>query len=304
MTVENPHPLFIQQLSLAPSGEWTPQCHGWILVRVTEGLGYCIQRGNACELNIGDGFMSPSSAKMLVRASQLGPLHLQFVRIDPDLFAGLLTVAEWLKLAALQRRSPGLSFFKAGEMTGQKFARLAEQSGAEGPSVRCAWLQLWAKGVERLFAGDTSLPEPDNNKLRRQLRQLVGRMPEIELFRHSLSDLARQLECSERHFSRLFSEEFGVPFRSHQIELRLQHACQLLMDPKEKIAGIAMDSGYRHLGLFNATFKRRFGVTPSEWRRQVQMNLASDRAGCRVSSSKLTRLISRGSSPMYNPDND
>jgi hypothetical protein len=26
------------------------------------------------------------------------------------------------------------------------------------------------------------------------------------------------------------------------------------------------ESGYRHLGLFNAMFKRRFGMTPSEWR--------------------------------------
>ena len=272
MTVANPHPLFIHPLSLPPSGEWSPQGQGWILVRVTAGLAYCIQKENACELNVGDGFMSPASAAVFVRASQLGTVHLQFVRIEPELFAGLLTVAEWGKLAAVQRHSPGISFFKAGEMTGQKFARLAEQAGAEGPSVRCAWLQLWAKGIEQMFAGDASPAPPDHNKLRLRLRQLVGRMPEIELFRHSLSDLARQLECSERHFSRLFSEEFGVPFRSHQIDLRLQHACQLLADPEKKIAGIAVDSGYQHLGLFNATFKRRFGVTPSEWRRQTKKN--------------------------------
>ena len=29
-----------------------------------------------------------------------------------------------------------------------------------------------------------------------------------------------------------------------------------------------MDSGYRHLGLFNAMFKRRFNMTPTEYRRQ------------------------------------
>ena len=243
-----------------------------MLVRVTAGLAYCLQQGNARELNVGDGFMAPASAKVLVRASQLGAVHLQLVRIEPDLFAGLLTVAEWGKLAALHHRSPGISFFKAGEMTGQKFARLAEQAGAEGPSVRCAWLQLWAKGIEQLFASDPAPAPPDQNKLRLRLRQLVGRMPEIELFRHSLSDLARQLECSERHFSRLFSEEFGVSFRSHQIELRLQHACQLLADPERKIAGIALDSGYQHIGLFNATFKSRFGMTPSEWRQQTLAN--------------------------------
>lgn len=272
MTAASPHPLFIHQVSLPPSDEWVPHCHGWILVRVAEGLAYCLQKGTACELNVGDGFMSPATAKVLVRASQLGAVRLQFVRIEPELFAGLLTVAEWLKLASMERRASDISFFKAGEMTGQKFTRLAEQAGAEGPSVRCAWLQLWAKGIERLFAGDKSPSEPDNNKLHLRLRQLVGQMPEIELFRYSLSDLARQLECSERHFSRLFSEEFGVSFRSHQIELRLQHACQLLADPAKKIAGIAMDSGYQHLGLFNATFKKRFGVTPSEWRRQARKN--------------------------------
>ena len=141
--------------------------------------------------------------------------------------------------------------------------------------MRCAWLQLWAKGIERLFAGDTTPPPSDNNKLRQRLRQLVGQMPEIELFRYSLSDLSRQLECSERHFSRLFSEEFGVSFRRHQIDLRLQHACQLLANPQKKIAGIAMDSGYQHLGLFNATFKSRFGMTPSEWRRRAKKNQTS-----------------------------
>ena len=247
MVAENPHPLFIQQLDLPPSAEWCPQYHGWTLARVAEGFGYCIQKENARELNPGDGFISSSNTGMLVRASQLGPIHLQFVRIEPGFINGLLTVAEWLKLEAVQRHSPGISFFKAGEMTGQKFARLVEQTGAEGPSVRCAWLQIWAKGIERLFAGDAPPVRPDNNKLRLRLRQLMGQMPEIEFFRHSLSDLARQLECSERHFSRLFSEEFGVSFRTHQIDLRLRHACQLLADPEKKISGIAMDLSLIHI---------------------------------------------------------
>jgi AraC-like DNA-binding protein len=30
---------------------------------------------------------------------------------------------------------------------------------------------------------------------------------------------------------------------------------------------VALDSGYRSVSLFNTLFKRRFGVSPSEWRR-------------------------------------
>jgi AraC-like DNA-binding protein len=104
---------------------------------------------------------------------------------------------------------------------------------------------------------------------------MVGKIPEMDLARYAVADLAGQLHCSERHFSRLFREEFGVPFRNHQIELKLQHARQLLLESNIKIASIAGTSGYRHLGLFNNAFKKRFGVTPSEWRRQ---NLNSDTA--------------------------
>jgi len=48
----------------------------------------------------------------------------------------------------------------------------------------------------------------------------------------------------------------------------------LLADSNAKIINIAYDSGCRHLGLFNAMFKKRFGLTPVEWRRQsVHKNL-------------------------------
>jgi hemolysin activation/secretion protein/AraC-like DNA-binding protein len=83
-----------------------------------------------------------------------------------------------------------------------------------------------------------------------------------------LTELAGQLHCSKRHFSRIFSEEFHIPLRARQTELRLQRARQLLLESDAKIINVAFESGYRHLGLFNAMFKKRFGVTPSQWRRQ------------------------------------
>jgi len=96
----------------------------------------------------------------------------------------------------------------------------------------------------------------------------VGKMSEAELAVRSLTQLAADLHCSERHFSRLFREEFNISLRARQTELRLQRARQLLAESDAKIINVAYESGYRHLGLFNAMFKRRFGVTPSHWRQQ------------------------------------
>src|SRR5262249_27216219 len=101
-----------------------------------------------------------------------------------------------------------------------------------------------------------------------RLRELVGQIGEAELLEHSTEGLARLLCCSERHLSRLFREEFGVSLRTKQTELRLRKAKRLLAETDAKVINVALESGYRHLGLFNLMFKRRFGVTPTQWRNQ------------------------------------
>ena len=35
-----------------------------------------------------------------------------------------------------------------------------------------------------------------------------------------------------------------------------------------RLSAVAHAAGYRHLGLFNMMFKKRFGTTPGQWRRQ------------------------------------
>ncbi len=254
---------------MPPSAEWIPRNQGWLMARVAEGTGYWLQHGaDTRQLTAGDGLMVLRNTNGTVRASQLGPVKLQFFTVQPQYLNGLLTVTEWHQLEVVPRNpSPPVSLFTAGEPLGQKFTRLSEQSHTERLAMRCTLLQFWASAV----AGWLASPAPASaggNKLRDHFRELVSQMTEAELSEFSLTDLAKQLHCSERHFSRLFRDEFGVPFRARQIELRLQRAQHLLADSSAKIINVAYESGYRHLGLFNAMFKKRFGLTPSEWRQQ------------------------------------
>ena len=253
--------LILQELTLRPSGEWTPPERGWVVARVAEGVGYWLPGGSARELNVGDGFVAAFNANTIVRASQLGPLKLQFFTVQPQYLSGLLTMTEWHQLESTSENPlTRVSFFTASEPFGEKFARIAAQTSTDGLTMRCALLQLWTGAVTSLI-GPLSA-SAGSNKLRERFRQLVGQMPEARLSECSMSGLAEQLHCSERHFSRLFREEFGVTFRARQAELRLQHARQLLASSDAKIINVAYDSGYRHLGLFNSMFKKRFGITP------------------------------------------
>jgi len=258
--------LILQELILRPAGEWTP-AGGWAVVRVVEGAGYCLQTGTAREINAGDAVIAGSHAAAVFRASQLGLLKLQFFLILPQYLNGLLTVTEWRQLEdASSQAATRLLYFAADDPMAQKFTRIVAQSPRDGLAARAMFLQLWAAGVTRLLP--VSVASPTTANLLGHFREFVGKMLEADLAVRSLTELSEQLHCSKRHFSRLFRREFGVSLHTHQTELRLQRARQLLADADAKIINVAYDSGYRHLGLFNAMFKKRFGLTPSEWRHQ------------------------------------
>jgi hemolysin activation/secretion protein/AraC-like DNA-binding protein len=258
--------LVLQEISLRPSGEWTPG-GGWTVVRAAEGAGYCLQTGTARELNAGDMVVVGPQVPVVFRASQLGVFKLEYFQVLPQCLNGLLTVTEWRQLEDKSGETAmRLRHFAASDPAAQKFTRLAAQPQRDGLAARSALLQLWAACVTSLLPAAGLAATASN--LRERFRQFVGKMSEAELAVRPLTQLAEELHCSERHFSRLFREEFSVSLRARQTELRLQRARQLLAESDAKIINVAFESGYRHLGLFNAMFKRRFGVTPSQWRHQ------------------------------------
>jgi AraC-like DNA-binding protein len=266
--------LILQRAVLSPGGEWSPPTQGWVVAWVGNGVGYWMHGGQARELKDGDGFVVSGNQKMVVRASQLGILNLEYYLLQPPLLNGLLTVTEENKLVQVTSKSQvSVVFFTASDVLGQKIFRLIHQPQLGSLPSRAALVQFWAEAVAGLLLPQ-SLKEEGEGKLelRQQFLQLVTQMPNAELSRLSLSQLAGMLGCSDRHFRRIYLREFGVSLRVWQKESRLRRASQLLTDTNDKISTIAIESGYRNLGLFNAMFKRRFGFTPSAWR---QRNLAS-----------------------------
>jgi AraC-like DNA-binding protein len=89
-----------------------------------------------------------------------------------------------------------------------------------------------------------------------------------QLLSLSVGELAVKFGCSRRHLNRLFHQFFGYSVAALRMEMRLLKAISLLRDTSEKIINVAEKCGFNHLGLFNTCFKRRFGISPGEWRKQ------------------------------------
>jgi AraC-like DNA-binding protein len=269
--------LILQSAVLSPGEEWVPPAQGWVVAWAGEGAGYWMHGGQVRELQMGGGFVASGKQNMVVRASQLGILKLEFYLLQPPLLHGLLTVTEENKLVQVAGRSQvSAVFFTAADALGRKIFRLVHQPQLGSLSARAALVQFWAQAVAGLLPQSLTDESGDKLELRKRFHQMVTQMPNAELARLSLSQLAGMLGCSERHFRRLYLQEFGVSLRVWQIESRLQRASQLLKDTSDKISSIATESGYRHLGLFNHMFKRRFGLTPSAWRQRNLSLLAPE----------------------------
>jgi AraC family transcriptional regulator of adaptative response / DNA-3-methyladenine glycosylase II len=87
---------------------------------------------------------------------------------------------------------------------------------------------------------------------------------------NGLEGIASLLGISDRHLRRAFGAEFGVsPVKFAQTQ-RLLLAKRLLTDTRLPVTEVAYASGFRSLRRFNALFKQRYRLQPSQLRRRTR----------------------------------
>jgi AraC-like DNA-binding protein len=95
--------------------------------------------------------------------------------------------------------------------------------------------------------------------------QVLQRLTDTDL---TTGSVAQRAGLTPKQVQRLFATT-GVTFAEFVLERRLLLARRLLSGAggrREKIGAIAHDAGFGDLSYFNRSFRRRFGMTPSEWR--------------------------------------
>ncbi len=270
--------LSCHQTTLARGGRWSAPADGWVLAQATNGIAYWRHAAGDFEIPDGAVVLAAPGSDAGILASQMGPVTARWSSVRLDHLAGLLSHGERQRLETIAATRPKARLFAPESTTAQEFGRIFDPTPADHFLLRCRMIRLVAESLAETFAGKSPAAEIADDA-RKRVRQWLARHPEAELVEHSIDDLARETGCSVRHFSRLFREETGHSFRARQTELRLIRARELLRESNAKIIQIALESGYRHLGLFNALFKRRFGMTPTDWRRQALESRTRRRGG-------------------------
>ena len=81
----------------------------------------------------------------------------------------------------------------------------------------------------------------------------------------AIEALARRVLASRRQLQRVFTDA-GTTVRAELRAVRMQRAAQLLVDSSLPVREVASVVGYRQPAHFADAFRRRYGVTPSQYR--------------------------------------
>jgi AraC family transcriptional regulator of arabinose operon len=82
----------------------------------------------------------------------------------------------------------------------------------------------------------------------------------------TVEQFADELGLSASRLAHLFRQEMGKSIQSYVLERRLVMAAMLIVQTHERISQIAYSVGFGDVSNFNHAFKRRFAMSPRQYR--------------------------------------
>ncbi len=112
----------------------------------------------------------------------------------------------------------------------------------------------------------------DHKNIRKVVKMAIDYIEQNYNDTLSLQNLAKAVYMNPSYFSSLFKQQTGYGFSDYLVQVRVEHAKQLLIDqPNLKSYEIANQIGYKDAKYFTQIFKKLTGYTPMEYR---ELNIA------------------------------
>lgn len=172
-------------------------------------------------------------------------------------------------LPLLERARHGVEFFGLSEHAADHWHRIKASHGLTRLGVFCEFLGELARCTDYRLLSHAQLQSVDDNAELDQIDTIVSRITDNLARPLSAADLAAELGMTESRFSRFFRRATGNTFTDFVNQVRINRACQLLMESDRYITQICYEVGFNNIANFNRRFLDIKGMTPREFRRQV-----------------------------------
>ena len=110
---------------------------------------------------------------------------------------------------------------------------------------------------------DLNSESDKNNERKAAIKRFIRTKSNTQI---QLTDLAKEVFLTPQYLANFIRKEFNNTFLKMVLEVRLEKAKKQLLETKESITKIALNTGFPNSQSFNIAFKKQNNVTPSEYR--------------------------------------
>lgn len=169
-----------------------------------------------------------------------------------------------LELVVMMNRAAVEAGADPATVLGRNYRSLTELAAIDDEEELSDWLRRMLETlIECIQINDTY---PNSVLLSKAVRYM-----EANLHQHIRRDqVARVAGLSPSHFSKLVSENLGLPFGQLLTQMRVNRAKELLLRSSRPLSAIAIDCGFFDQSHFNKTFRAATSHAPGEYRKRGQ----------------------------------
>ncbi|RYG70607.1 AraC family transcriptional regulator [bacterium] len=259
-------------------------CNFWALYFVRRGRGAHVINGHAWSMARGNIYLlSPGSVHFYSGGADvvLDAVYFGETLFSPEEQAALSELSGAAPLIANLTENDGSSAADKDKRRGH-FLHLSPQRQLEIEEIiaqirdelaRPEWaLQLSAKSrlwclIVQLALWRGESPPPTRGGESREFADVLQFCEANFSSALTVEQLADITHFSRNHFTRLFTQEVGMPPATFLRHLRLQHAQKLLRETMHSANDIGRLSGFSDATAFARAFQKGFGVSPSAYRK-------------------------------------
>jgi AraC-like DNA-binding protein len=193
---------------------------------------------------------------------------IQFNHAPLEQMAGVIPEMKGI-MPLLNRASYGIEFFDLSEQARERFIRIRDSNGLPRFLEFLALLGELADSSAYQLLSTVPMQASDDADALAHINAAVDFIVQNLSSQFAMKDVAQQLGMTERVFTRFFRSSTGNSFTDFVNRLRINRACQLLMETERYVTNICYDAGFNNVANFNRRFLAFKGMTPKEFRQQA-----------------------------------
>ncbi|MBK5272480.1 MAG: helix-turn-helix domain-containing protein [Bacteroidia bacterium] len=145
---------------------------------------------------------------------------------------------------------------------------LSEGKGLERITTLLTILEKMANSKEKQYISpvthEVKIDQAEANRLNKVFQYVSDNFQR----KISLSEIASVANLSAKAFCRYFKSKTRKTFYDFLLEVRIAHACNLLLEKDMTIYEVCYDCGFNNLSNFNRYFKKILNKTPTDYKRE------------------------------------